>query len=264
MLCPGRIFPVPPSGATALSAARHGGPGPSRAGGVARRPGFTLIEVMISLILLSVVFTLLYGSFFQVSSGTELLQEQLTQQQELRLLLKMLTDDLQAARFFGGFARDTKAPSGLVAEEEFIGSGKFSNVRFHAEMQARFYPQVEAERDPNMHEVAYRVQPSEEDRDRLVLVRREDFYLDDDMDEGGVTIVLVEDIHAFLVEFLPLARRTRETEDDWQGEWETADRPREDPMPMAVRVTVGFLDRRGKPIVETLVVNLPATLKVGP
>ncbi len=225
--------------------------------------GFTFIEVMISLVLLGTVFTLLYSSFFQVSSGTELLQEQLTHQQELRLLLKMISDDLQSAQNFTEFKRDSGAPSGLVAEEESVEGGTFSHIRFHVARPARFFPQVPLERDPEMHEVAYRVESSEQDRELLVLVRREDFFLDDDMDEGGVKAELAERIEIFRVEFLPLARRTEEAEDDWQTEWETAERPPSDPMPMAVRITVGFKDQRGRELTESLEVNLPATFKVG-
>jgi prepilin-type N-terminal cleavage/methylation domain-containing protein len=239
-----------------------------RAGRRPRRPagkaaGFTLVELMIAIVLLAIILTLLYTSFFQISTGTKRLQEQLAQQQEVRLLLKMIGDDLQAVQYFGGFVEDGEGrKSGLVAEEHAEGNEKFSRVHFHAAIPARFYPQVPPERDPGMHEVAYWVEPSKEDRERLVLMRREDFYLDDDMEEGGVSVRLAGEVRAFLVEFLPVKRRTEEYEDDWVLEWDSADRPKNEPMPMAVRVTLALPDKKGPPVSQTIQINLQPTFKV--
>lgn len=223
--------------------------------------GFTLIEVLVSMVLLAVILTLLFTSFFQISTGSKRLQEELIAQQELRLLLKMMVDDLQAAQYFRHFVESGGGASGIVADRRFEGTTEFSRIRFHAALPARFYRQVPAEQDPGTHEVAYWVEPSEEDRNRMVLMRREDFYLDDDMDEGGVSAELVEGIKVFSVKFLPPGDRDEESEDLWEDEWDSAEKPKSERMPLAIRVTLALENPNGTAVTDSLEVNLPPTLE---
>lgn len=219
---------------------------------------------MISMVLLGMILTLLYTSFFQISEGTTKLNEQLAEQQELRLLLNMIVEDLQGAQYFSRFVQDGGAASGLVADTDLVGAEAFSSLRFHANVGARFHRQVEPEADPGMHELAYWVEPDEDDRDVLVLMRREDFYLDDDMDEGGITAELVKGVEAFLVEFLPFANREAEFEDQWEDSWDSADKPASARMPMAIRVTLARrVGTEGRRLEEKLEINLQIALKVG-
>src|SRR5690349_23437887 len=64
-----------------------------------RAAGFTLIELLAALAILSLILALAYGSFFQISGAATSLKGELEEQQELRLLLKMIADDLQSARY---------------------------------------------------------------------------------------------------------------------------------------------------------------------
>ncbi|MCZ6628101.1 MAG: prepilin-type N-terminal cleavage/methylation domain-containing protein [SAR324 cluster bacterium] len=239
-------------------------PRPRRAPRRARAPGgFTLIELMVSLVLLGVILTLIYTSFYQISNGSKRISEELAEQQELRLLLTLIGEDLQAAQYFERFTKDGNA-SGMVAVTDFVGNRKMSKLDFHANVPARFHRQVDPAADPLMHELAYWVEEDERDREVLVLKRREDFYLDDDMHEGGVTSELVKGVESFLVEFLPPAIRQSEFEDQWEEEWDSSDKTGTGRMPMAMRIT---LARRATPqarlLQETLEVNLQAALRVG-
>ena len=223
--------------------------------------GFTLIEVLVSVALLGLIFGLLYNSFFQISAGSTRLQNELTDQQELRLLLKLIVDDLQAAQYFENFVTSGGGKSGIEADLRFEGAGEFSRIRFHAALPARFFREVPPEQDPGTHSVAYWVAPSEENRERLVLMRREDFYLDDDMDEGGVSAELVEGIETFLVEFLPVEAREREDEEDWEDEWSSGERPVGKKLPLAIRVTLALKKQEGgRSVKDILEVNLAPTM----
>ena len=59
------------------------------------RKAFSLLELLVSITLLALVSALIYGAFFQVSNSSLKVKQSLSQSQELRLLMKMVPDDLQ-------------------------------------------------------------------------------------------------------------------------------------------------------------------------
>lgn len=230
--------------------------------------GFTLIELLVSLLLLGLVMGLVYGSFFQISRGATQVESSLTERQDLRLLLKIVGDDLQSAvwleQFWQGGQRlgQTRA-TGIVAHPEVVDGKEFSALSFHVAENTRFYRRVVPAADPGLHEVGYsvrRVQEGEEGHG-LELVRREDFYLDDDLQHGGISVPLADRIDTFLVEFLPPEADPSALEDAWQKDWDSTTRPADKRMPKAIRLTIGRLDAAGKTHQETLEINLNASLK---
>lgn len=62
-------------------------------------PGFTLIEVLISLAILGIIVTILYGSFWTVSHSYDGLRERLEAEQAGRFILENLTRELRCAYF---------------------------------------------------------------------------------------------------------------------------------------------------------------------
>jgi len=83
--------------------------------------GFSLLELLISIALLGLVMSLLYGAFFQISNSTLQVKSTLETRQELRLLMKMVLDDLQNVQYLKHFAESGQSTiprreSGLIAE----------------------------------------------------------------------------------------------------------------------------------------------------
>jgi hypothetical protein len=226
----------------------------------------TLVELLAALSILALVLTLAYGSFFQISGAANSLKGELSEQQELRMLLKLIADDLQSARYLTNFAakQTTKAvnATGIVARVRFVGKTEFSFIGFHAATEARFFRQRPPELDPGLHEIGYGVQ---EDRDNntLNLVRREDYYLDADMESGGVTVILERRLETFSLAFLLPPDTAGSTAERWEREWNSMERPEGSRMPRAIRIGLGLMGRDGQPLRETLEVNLPDALKVG-
>ena len=64
------------------------------------RKAFSLLELLVSITLLALVSALIYGAFFQVSNSSLKVKESLSQSQELRLLMKMVLDDLQSCLLY--------------------------------------------------------------------------------------------------------------------------------------------------------------------
>lgn len=240
-------------------------PGP--AGG--RRRGFTLVELLVSLALLALVMTLVYAAFEQISGPALAQRDELTEHQELRLLVRMIADDLQSAQWLARYAE--KGPqyrSGIVAAREFQESKEFSRVAMHTAGPARFHRGFNPARDPRLHEVGYFVRLSE-DRSALELVRREDFYLDDDLEHDGLEVVLTQGVETFRVEFLPPGAETGRsvgigpgTQETWEESWDSPNRPAASRMPLAIRVTVARKGTRDKAFSESLEFNLSGSLKL--
>ncbi|MGB1693506.1 MAG: PulJ/GspJ family protein, partial [bacterium] len=81
------------------------------------RKAFSLLELLVSITLLALVSALIYGAFFQVSNSSLRVKESLSQSQELRLLMKMVLDDLQSLQYLENFVKekDSASETGLIA-----------------------------------------------------------------------------------------------------------------------------------------------------
>ena len=222
--------------------------------------GFTLIELIIAMVLLSVVLTLLYTSFFQISTNVRKLSGQLSEQQEMRMLMKMISDDLQAAQYFTNFAEQNEGKSGIKAVMDRIDKNEFTNIQFHSATFTRFYRKVPREADPHMHEIAYWVELGE-DRKTLKFIRREDFFLDDDMEEGGVKVVLAEGLESFKVEFLPPGSAGK-VQERWETDWDSSQGTSLERMPVALRITLAKKTEHGQEIKQTQEFNLVTSMVV--
>jgi type II secretion system protein J len=67
--------------------------------GKGKAQGFTLLEVMVSLFILSIIFTTIYGSFFTTHSIVTDLKSRIKSHRTLRAALQVVTKDLRSAYF---------------------------------------------------------------------------------------------------------------------------------------------------------------------
>ena len=83
--------------------------------------GFSILELLISVTLLGLVMSVLYAAFFQISNSSLKVQSTLDARQELRLLMKIVLDDLQKVRYLKHFAESDQSEiqqreTGLIAD----------------------------------------------------------------------------------------------------------------------------------------------------
>lgn len=217
--------------------------------------GFTLIDLLVSLSLLTIVMTMVYGSFLQISTHAVARTEELTQQQELRLLLHLVTGDLEAAQWLPRFnEKGVGFKTGIISDTEFLNGRDFSRIHFHAARPSRFFRRIPEGLDPGLHEVGYRVRRDKRGKS-LRLVRREDFYLDNDMEEGGNEVVIAEEIEEFLVEFLPPNADPNAFQEQWEKRWDANNRGKGSEMPIAIRVTLALKTKKGAVLREQVSFN---------
>ncbi|MCH7479308.1 MAG: hypothetical protein IIA14_14560 [SAR324 cluster bacterium] len=220
--------------------------------------------MLIAITILAAILSLLFTSFFQIADGTAKLNERNSEQQELRLLMKLIGDDLQAIHYLNGFGEPGQGKTGIDADTNNIDGVEYSPFDTHVAQPAKFFRGVAPEADPGLHEVGYRVEPDDENETNLLLLRREDFYLDDDIEEGGISFVMAEGVQKFLLELLPANRGATGQEPPWETRWDSSQLPKNQRMPLAFRLTLARKTTSGEVLEEVLEVNHQPSLKVTP
>ncbi|MBF0277623.1 MAG: prepilin-type N-terminal cleavage/methylation domain-containing protein [SAR324 cluster bacterium] len=239
--------------------------------------GFSLLEVIIAIALLSVIMSLLYNAFFQISDSTKKVARSLEAGQELRLLMKIVLDDLQAVQYLESLVVHNHPDN-----PEYFHTGLFSRqiegpnnepasfVQFHAAIPTRFFPEaIKQQKDPELHELEYylEIEPLTQ---KWQFIRREDFYVDSDITEGGVEQVLSESIVKFDLEYLEqniLKSDSLELQEVWVREWDSQEGSCSNAsgstpcLPLAIRLTMSILGENDNIVTDTLQVNLPIALQ---
>ncbi len=238
--------------------------------------GFSLLEMLVAIAMLSVVMALLYNAFFQISDSTKKVAQSLEAEQELRLLMKIVLDDLQAVQYLNSLVvhnhpeNPTYYHSGLFSQQIDGPDNKpASFIQFHSAIPTRFFPEaIKLQKDPELHELEYYL---EEDTlsQKWLFVRREDFYVDADITAGGIEQTLSESVVQFNLEFLErsiLKANAVELQEVWVKEWDsqegTCNQSAAIPcLPLTIRLTLAIQGENDSIASDTLQVNLPIALQ---
>jgi type II secretory pathway pseudopilin PulG len=232
-----------------------------------------LLELLVSLAILGLLVTLLYGGFSQISRYSLDVQQSLSARQELRLLMKMVLDDLQSVQYFEKLiALNGDANDGVSTFETGIkatlldgpdGPETATSMHFHIARSASFFPEWR-EQDPGIHEVGYRLKMNDENGS-WELLRREDFYVDTALDEGGREYVLTDRVRVFEVEFLEQEIQLADggTQENWVRYWDTeegdcasSDRQNSFCLPRALRLRMVVEREDGRLLEDVMAINL--------
>ncbi len=230
--------------------------------------GFSLLELLVSVTLLALVLALIYGAFYQVSNSSISVKATLETRQELRLLMKMVLDDLQAVQYLRHFVDKTEdgRDTGIVAEViPGPETAEFTEIHFHAAIPSRFYQDVKSVRegmDPGIHEIGYflELDPA---TDLWQFKRREDFYIDEKINEDGRVHVLSESVSEFDVDFLlrEIEQAAGGAVEEWSDNFDSHEgecyKNKEPPcLPRAIRLKMSLKEESGRTVSDSQVINL--------
>ncbi len=236
-----------------LSVSGHG----SRVTGHEReaQDGFTLLEVLVAVGVLSVIMVLLWSSTGQTLKAKDRFEARDLVYHQGRVALRKITDDLMMAFL-------TKVPTQREATSTakpyatfFIGEDRSDqdSLRLTSFSHLRFFADA---KESDMCKVSYEIAPSPEDAGVMNLIRRQQSWLDDTTEMGDVrAFVLAENIKAFDIEYFD------ERKDDWGKEWDTQKIDWRDKLPQGVRVSIQFAnpdpDFEDEPINMSTAVVIP-------
>ena len=175
------------------------------------RLGFTLLEVIVAIAILSLVAVMVYSAFFSMARSKRNLEDVASRYQQGRAALDRMARELSAA-FVSAHRPFTQVQS--VRETAFIGSDErpIDRIDFSSFSYRRLRRDAH---ESDQAELGYFGSPDPENRDKIDLVRRVSKYIDDDPLRGGVIQVLAEDVASLEITYLdPL---TGEWTDSWDS-----------------------------------------------
>jgi general secretion pathway protein J len=190
-----------------------------------RSRGLTLLEVMVSIGILAMVGSLIYGAFDGMSRSRRGLSRINDRYHQGRAALSRMSRELQS-----GFLSVHQPPSeaARVRKTAFIGTTE--RVDFTSFSHRRL------ERDSHesdQNEIGYFISRDPESSSKYDLVRRESKYIDEYPTKGGIIQVLAEDVDSFSLQYFEPV--TGEWVDTWDST-QLSGQP--DRLPSAVKVTV--------------------------
>ncbi|AUX49068.1 general secretion pathway protein GspJ [Sorangium cellulosum] len=203
----------------------------SRRGRVVRRGregGMTLLEVIVSVGILAIIGTLIYGAFDGMSRSRAGISRMSDRYHQGRAAIARISREIQSAFLSRHQPFDKNIVVRLTA---FVGddTSPADRLDFTAFAHRRLLRNTH---ESDQCEIGY-FGSRDPDRDKLDLVRREAKIIDVEPTRGGVVNVLAEDIESFNVEFLdPI---TGEWTDTWDSTQPAAQFER---LPAQVRVTL--------------------------
>lgn len=191
------------------------------------RGGFTLIEVLIAVGVLSLIATLIFASFSSLKRSKDGIRRVSERYREGRLAMGRITRELQGAYISKHLPIDinlAQVKTAFISEggspADRINFNSFSNQRLNRDAK-----------ESDQLEISYFGMESEKQRGVTDLVRRADSTPDLEPTNGGRVQVLATDIDLFDLQYLdPLIG-------DWIEEWDSTQAVRQyDRMPLQVRV----------------------------
>lgn len=222
---------------------RHRAPG-------ARAEAFTLIEVLLAVMLMSIIITVMYGTFHTL--GRIMLRNEQTKgaYQSARLIMDRLRRDLMCAQF-------SPRQNNFVFRGEDIPGGEMSDGVDRGADALTFVTMAHiiSRRDAaegDLAEISYYL----DDYNPGILVRREDVSPDDELEMGGSLEILGKKVAGLNFTYLEgttdSAQQSRgnvseqqqaaELESAWKPEWDFEETPY---LPRAVRVDLSLENEEG-------------------
>ncbi len=174
--------------------------------------GLTLLEILVSVAILALVSTLIYGAFDGMQRSRTGLERIDDRYHQGRQALARMSRELQAAFL------SVQQPQLLAASVRttlFLGtdSGSSDRVDFTSFSHQRLMRNVH---ESDQNELSYFMGRDPQRADKYDLLRREQREIDLDPTKGGVVSVLCEDVTVFDVQYLePLT-------DTWMDSWDSS------------------------------------------
>jgi len=206
------------------------------------RSGFTLMEVLLAVAILSIVITAVYNTWNAALNGWRRGTDASEVFQRQRVVMDVLTELTQSAVFF-----TASAPLYTVVGTKNPGLG--DSVSFVTASES-FLPPSEAT-DAGMRRVTISVEEDEYRRTYLAIVNQPALRPDDLSAEPLQAHVVSMDVSGFFVRYLDPRDGT------WSDKWEDDTIP---PLAMEYTVVFGHQGDRLPPVVVTRAVDIPVAL----
>jgi competence protein ComGC len=223
----------------------HGHRSHGRRWPLAATAGFTLLELVITFTFLSVILVLILGAMRLGSSSWDRGEESAERYQRIRIVFKLITQQLKSA-----YPYKVKAQK---AEADYIAyQGEGDSLRFVSAFS------LQARRPEGLVFVIYRVEEKGSAGKILKVyekrVLNKDFM--EDTPDDDKFMLLLEDLSDFKFEYFQEGE-SKDVAGEWLASWDGKEKKE---LPLEVRMTAQWKERRGKN--EEMEISLPALASI--
>ncbi|MDF1702219.1 MAG: prepilin-type N-terminal cleavage/methylation domain-containing protein [Planctomycetota bacterium] len=198
--------------------------------------GFTLLELVISVALLSTIMVLMYQSLGQTIETRNMVYDELQGPKVANAILAQIFKDFRYIYYGGlqgesGFRGKAVKMAGMDADRvAFITARRTRTVG--TEDDGR---RTDDDRESPLTEVGYACRPHPRHSQWLELWRREDYFVDSKPTEGGFYSLVYDKIRNFRLRFFPIPEEA--TEKQGLEEWDSATKKG---LPYAILLKIEF------------------------
>lgn len=231
-----------------------------------RRPrGFTLLEIMVAITIVSIVVMFVYQILQNSVRGQDMLRTDLRSPKIQNAILAQIVRDFRYL-YWDGFSGNT----GFFGRRRDVG-GKRGDVIDFVTCRPSRTAQMHDDTAPDdvasaITEVGYACRVNEENSDWLELWRREDWAVDDDPLKGGKYSLVYDKIRKFSLLYFPIPEEN--VDGQGQEEWDSRAKAK---LPYAIVLEIEFdveepTDRKGEDAAERIsrIIILKAAYNVRP
>ena len=194
----------------------------------ATRSGFTLIEVLVSVALVAVIMLLIWQTTGQTLNAKQRIEKRDELYHNAHVSVDKMVQDISMAFLVNGPSHTGQRQGSPQIKTVF--KGEDASLYFASLAHLRLFS---GSRETEGSEMGYKVEQDPDNRDFLILMRRESKWMDDKPEEGGVWLPLASRVKKLKIEYYD-GRKF-----DWQSSWNTeSDTGMK--LPRAVRISIDF------------------------
>ncbi len=201
--------------------------------------GFTLLEIIISVGILAVILTLIYGTFNSSMRAFAVMENLGDAYGQARLVLNRMSEEIGSIYLS---KNNSNMGTGLLGEDGEEDDLPFDSLHFTSLSHVRW---VKDSRESELCEIGYYLETDRE-TEKSFLFRREDWNVDGTLEEGGVALELAEGIDGLNFRYHDGA--------EWVDEWDSKAR---DGLPKAIEVILLMKDPNQKRIRFSNIIPIP-------
>jgi type II secretion system protein J len=192
--------------------------------------GFTLLEVLVSTAILVIIMAALYSAYTTNVEAIQIARQNGEVHQVARIVLDRMTKDLQSALLQGSVPSES-VRLGLLGERREIIGKRADRIDFTTVTHLSL-----TERGPasDLCEVGYLAEEDSE-AEALVLLRRDDFSVDEDFSGGGSLQEIARNVTEFKLTYLNSGGEESEG-------WNTTEGTAGTGLPVLIRVRIVLRD----------------------
>lgn len=201
--------------------------------------GFTLLEIIISIGILVVILTIIYGTFNSSMRAFTVMENLGDAYGQARLVLNRLSEEIGNIYIS---KNNSNTGTGLLGEDGEQDDLPFDSLHFTSLSHVRW---VKDSRESELCEIGYYLERDPE-MEKSFFFRREDWNVDGTLEEGGIALELAEGVDGLNFRYYD--------GEEWVDEWDSKAR---NGLPKAIEVVLLMSDPSQKRIAFSNIIPVP-------